>query len=303
MHIFGITSNKNLKHTYQKENSGKWQNFMGQVNILEPIKQISSSNDASKITVCVVLFESGLVKFLSRDENGVLIIRKQTEENFPNIGCVSASGLYYYFGALLPNGNCKISFFYSHYLSGISNDYPTIYGTKETFSAENSFPECKHFDSTTYSNRSTLYSYICLVDTNGDIQIVKHEARNVITIFDSVLRLPNNEKFSKVACTMIDETLHIVGLSKQGNLYHIAYGSQNKFGNIETKSGEVGQFTHVSCCARNGHLNVLATTDAGQLKHTYRAPNGKWQSFWGDVESVAGGESGHYIGCSISKSI
>lgn len=295
MQVFGITNSKKVKHTFESNN--KWQGFMGQLDekqLDEPIKQIVAQDNRF-----LVLFESGCTKGATRSTGIFLYDKIKKFKTSSDIGCISNSGKYIYLAIHLPNGNYKLK-----YCNNNTN------GSWQEIPSNNNLPEFKHFDSAFFFRNPLIggrvsYTFnICLVDTNGDIQIANHDdtyPNYSINILASILKLPNNERCNKVACVFISEKLHIIGLSASGNLYHIIYGSQNTFGNIESQSGEGGQFVDVSCCQRNGHLNILAVTTTGQLKHTYRAPNGKWQSFWGDIESVAGGESGHYIGCSISK--
>ncbi len=108
--------------------------------------------------------------------------------------------------------------------------------------------------------------------------------------------------FIKVACGGIGPRLHVCGITSDGRLWHTSRsgtsGAWQNFTNIETHSGEVGNFADVACCGVGNNLHVCATTTTGRILHTIRFSNGNWQGSFGDIEGQTG-ESGFFtaVGC------
>lgn len=81
--------------------------------------------------------------------------------------------------------------------------------------------------------------------------------------------------------------VHMVGATSQGRLMHTfrnADGSwQNFFGDIESQSGERGNFVDTDCAIGTEGLHVCGVTDTGRLYHTLRNNNGGWLTSFNDV--------------------
>jgi uncharacterized protein YjbJ (UPF0337 family) len=65
---------------------------------------------------------------------------------------------------------------------------------------------------------------------------------------------------------------------------------QDFFGDVQEAVGErVGEIADIGCSTDNGNnLHLCITTQDGRLFHTMRHGDGKWQSFFGDVQEAVG---------------
>jgi hypothetical protein len=103
-----------------------------------------------------------------------------------------------------------------------------------------------------------------------------------------------------VATAVIGGNLHVVAQSGDGNLWHTiraADGSWQPFGDVKAATGtDPGYFGDVSISGNNasGELHVVGQTNDGNLWHTIRAADGRWQPF-GDVKAATGTDPG-YVG-------
>jgi Common central domain of tyrosinase len=112
----------------------------------------------------------------------------------------------------------------------------------------------------------------------------------------------NQGLFAKVACGGIGSRLHVCGITSDGRLWHTSRngttGGWQNFTDVESHSGQVGDFADVACCGVGNNLHICATTTDGRILHTIRFSNGNWQSTFGNIENQTG-ESGTFatVGC------
>ena len=96
--------------------------------------------------------------------------------------------------------------------------------------------------------------------------------------------------FTAVSCAGVGGSLHVVGLSQDGQMWHTIRNEdgtwQRFYGLIEgQEQNNPGPFTAVSCAGVIGgwgfipqiFLHVVGLTQDGQLWHTIRKPDGSWQ--------------------------
>jgi uncharacterized protein YfiM (DUF2279 family) len=106
--------------------------------------------------------------------------------------------------------------------------------------------------------------------------------------------------FFQVSCAGVGDSLHVVGVGLDAQLYHTIRNSdgvswQSFFGLIEgAVSGGPSGFGWVGCGGTGGALQLVGVGLDGQLYHTIRNADGvSWQNFFGLVEgAVSGGPTG-----------
>lgn len=104
--------------------------------------------------------------------------------------------------------------------------------------------------------------------------------------------------------------VHIVGTNTAGQIMHTSRNDngswQSFFGDVESKSGERGNFIDTDCALSTGGLHVCGVTSTGKLYHTIRLANGSWQTTFTDVGAALGLSSAHKfkrVSCSIANNL
>jgi hypothetical protein len=111
--------------------------------------------------------------------------------------------------------------------------------------------------------------------------------------------------FTAVACAGVGDTLHVVGLSQDGQLWHTIRNAdgtwQSTYGLIESQEqNDPGQFTDVACGGVGDTLQVVGLSLDGRLWHTLRNPDGSWVPQFGLIESVEQNDPGVFTAVSCA---